>query len=270
LRRHILVEGALVVKVGQKEAGGGGLRREIIVGLIAAVVGALAGAFAAPMAAGLVESRAPKLAVPDFTVATQSMIADGINEDGGRYSEKISRPIITTTIHNRGSRRAVVTRIRLVIEDSVFIPACEIGGGPFKISASYDAQLPLDAAPGAGVTIPVSQEIGADEVDKFSLVLGILGEPRVGPYLYRLNVVLIYDDGANLDVGRAIVSLPEDPEVRDFSGRGYSSATLEELKGAADASERGCYADAARKTASILRMPGARTPTLQDLTDVLA
>src|SRR3954452_20226374 len=85
----------------------------------------------------------------------------------GRQTES-SKPRIEVRLHNTGTRRAVLTSaVFTVRRRSVFEP-CGSGAG-LLVSTRYDVTLPDRA--GASVEVPIDQQLGPDEADRFSFRL---------------------------------------------------------------------------------------------------
>lgn len=130
-----------------------------------------------------------------------------------------SKPRVEVRVHNTGTRRAVLTSARFTITDYARIVPCGLGAG-LVASARYDVVLPVDPRPGHAVEVPINQQLGPDEADRFVFRVGvgdalekILGETLV----YELRVTVAHDNEARpVDVGRVIVALPGAPEAEDL------------------------------------------------------
>lgn len=126
-----------------------------------------------------------------------------------------SKPRIEVRVHNTGTRRAVLTSARFTITDYARIVPCGLGAG-LVASARYDIVLPVDPRLGQAVEIPINQQLGPDQADRFVFRVG-LGDSLdevLGEFLvYELRVAVAHDNEPRpVDVGRAIVVLPGAPE----------------------------------------------------------
>ncbi|WP_041841072.1 hypothetical protein [Actinoplanes friuliensis] len=141
-----------------------------------------------------------------------------------------SPPAVEITVHNRNARRTVVTRVVVTVEDSAVMKQCASQGGPVGVSATYDVTLPLRPATGTEVRVPVSQQQGSDEADRFALRLGT--PARESPtmlHLYRLRFELEADgDTTRLPAGTAVVAVPMAPSDGDgyFWSEMYDSGEI--------------------------------------------
>jgi hypothetical protein len=158
--------------------------------------------------------------------------------------------------------------VRFTVVDSAVVRLCEGGGDGIRLSATYDAVLPFEPLRNQVIAVPVSEQAGPDEVDKFSVVLGLPGETLEPAHLYRLRIALIYDEGKSIDVGTAIVSLPDDPSLSAFNP-GLLNATLSEIA-ANSALESPCYRQNILITSRFTKGPGIRTPAMQAITEAFS
>lgn len=117
-------------------------------------------------------------------------------------------------VHNGGLGRSVVSRAKIEILHVSTLPYC-FTQGDLPVTERYGAQLPIDAAPGTAVEVPVHEQLAADRADRFEIALGVVGDnPNVddelpGLYLFEVDVSLIHDGSRKpLPMGRALVSLP--------------------------------------------------------------
>ena len=145
------------------------------------------------------------------------------SQRSGKYAsqgeDEWTQPSAEITVHNRGTRRSVINRVIMTVEDSLTIEQCEAEGGPIAVSATYDVLLPLKPHDGAVLQVPVSQQQGADEADRFAIRFGTpQPERRTTIHIYQVRFQLIADGGeAKLPVGTAIIAVPHAP----LEGDGY-------------------------------------------------
>lgn len=135
-------------------------------------------------------------------------------ESRGDVQTKDSVPSIEVILHNTGNRRSVVTRAAFTIHNLVNIEPCYSRRSDLTISSSYDIELPTRPRIGQTIEIPVSQQLGADEADRFAFRLGspihhhFPGVLR-GAFVYRLGVSLSHDNEKDpLNVGTVVISVP--------------------------------------------------------------
>jgi hypothetical protein len=137
-------------------------------------------------------------------------------------------PRLEILLHNTGGKLVVISRARIAIRRVGSVRQC-VSQGDLPLSTTYAATLPAGAAPGDVVEVPLHQQLGADEADRFAITLGVRakpgtseyaihGEPALaGAYLFELSISLVSDEGGRpLDVGRALVSLPFTPDAPAF------------------------------------------------------
>lgn len=128
-------------------------------------------------------------------------------------------PAVEITVHNRGAGRSVITRVVVTVEDSAVISQCDSQGETVPVSATYDVTLPLRPDTGTVLRVPVSQQQGSDEADRFALRLGTPErEKPTTIHLYRLRFELETDAAEKrLPAGTAVVAIPMSPK----EGGGY-------------------------------------------------
>ncbi|TDC55475.1 hypothetical protein E1281_12170 [Actinomadura sp. KC345] len=149
--------------------------------------------------------RAPAVEVVDMLVDTPEATESG--------------PVaLDLKIHNKGTRRTIVKRATVSIRKFSLISACFSQGGGLDVSATYGLTLPVRPTPGQRVEIPLSQEIGPDEADRFKLNLRLPksaafagGNPDASKlFIYHIGVTLIRDkESKEVDAGEAVAALPE-------------------------------------------------------------
>nr|BFE72256.1 hypothetical protein GCM10020092_055570 [Actinoplanes digitatis] len=140
-------------------------------------------------------------------------------------------PSVEITVHNRGTRRSVTTRIVATVEDSAVIKQCDAQGNTVPVSATYDLVLPPRPAGGTAFQVPVSQQQGPDEADRFAVRVGT--SERDSPmslHLYRLRFELVADgQQTKVPAGTAVVTVPETPSDSDayFWSERYDSGQVD-------------------------------------------
>ncbi len=121
---------------------------------------------------------------------------------------------LEVTFHNTGGQLVVVSEARVRIRRVYELRPC-FPQGDLPLSNTYGVLLPIDARPGALVRVPLHQQIGADEADRFGILFGARanGKREVeGTYLFELDIALVTDGPRSpMSLGQALVSLPELP-----------------------------------------------------------
>ncbi|WP_106130172.1 hypothetical protein [Pseudosporangium ferrugineum] len=120
-------------------------------------------------------------------------------------------PTVEITVHNRGARRTVITRVAVTVEDTAVISQCASQGNTVAVSASYDVVLPPRPSVGDVFRVPVSQQQEADEADRFALRFGTSERAtRTAVHLYRLRFDLEADGSkTRIPAGTAVVTVPD-------------------------------------------------------------
>ena len=177
------------------------------------------------------------------------------------------------TIHNTGGSRGIVEEAVFTVEDVVTVVPC-VGGGIVELSAEYDLLLPSRAEKGDQFTVPVSQQVGPDEADRFA-VNARLDEATMGfETLFRLDVELVVDGPAeDVEAGTVIVPLPYSPADNKLSywSSEHTEFNLEymEDQGEASAGMKECIDENTQNLHDFLNAPGERPPSLERLLDGL-
>lgn len=128
--------------------------------------------------------------------------------------DNASKPRVEVRLHNTGTRRAVLTSARFTVTDFVRVVPCGLGAG-LVASARYDVVLPVKPRGGETVEVPINQQLGPDEADRFVFRLGVDDLEKVLGLIdvYQLRVTVAHDNESQpIDVGRVVVVLPGAPE----------------------------------------------------------
>lgn len=146
---------------------------------------------------------APKIEIVDMLVDTPKV--------GG---EPVSLDI---KLLNSGSRRSVIKRALVSIRKFSLIEVCFSQGGGLDVSATYGLTMPVHPTPGQEMEVPLSQEIGPDEADRFKLDLRLpkaamqVGRNLDGGrlFVYHIGVDLVRDrESKKVNAGEAVIALP--------------------------------------------------------------
>lgn len=132
-----------------------------------------------------------------------------VKDNVGSYPSHSRLEVI---LHNTGGRLAVVNRAQVTILKVQALPLC-FTQGDLPVSNTYGVLLSASAQPGDVVTIPLHQQLRADEADRFGISLGVEsgdGKSLQGVYLFEIEVSLQSDEPeGSLNVGRVLVALPD-------------------------------------------------------------
>ncbi|GAA1790386.1 hypothetical protein GCM10009735_22480 [Actinomadura chokoriensis] len=118
---------------------------------------------------------------------------------------------------NTGDRRSVIKRAIVSIRKFSLIEVCFSQGGGLDVSATYGLTMPVHPTPGQELEVPLSQEIGPDEADRFKLNLRLPeAAAEVGRnldaerfFVYHIGVQLVRDrESHKVNAGDAVVVLP--------------------------------------------------------------
>lgn len=132
---------------------------------------------------------------------------------------------VDMTLLNTGSGVAVINDAQLVIDQFVTLPICA-SQGYLNTSHAYSGTMPVDPKPGQVINIPLSEEIAANDADRFDLLFGLPHNKLSGNvYLYRVQLYLTYNVNTGpIDVGNLLVDLPVLPAAGEYYWDSYYSA----------------------------------------------
>jgi hypothetical protein len=121
-----------------------------------------------------------------------------------------SKARIEIRLKNVGERRSVVTSAIVTIRKLLAVPPCGIGAA-LVVSASYDIVLPQDLQEAQSHEVPINQELGRDEADRFELSIGReFSDEEVGlRFIYQLDVAVRHNGSDKpIEVARVLIELP--------------------------------------------------------------
>lgn len=170
-----------------------------------------------------------------------------------RQTDK-SKARIEIRLKNNGDRSATLTSAIFTIRKQIVVTPCGLGAG-LAVSASYDVLLPRRAEQGETVEVPINQQIGPDEADRFVFRVGPeFSERDLGLILvYQLDVAVEHDGSDEpAGVGHAVVALPGLPP--EF--------VLPQDPGNP---QSGCEQDALNNLREAARLDGVRSPEFQSI-----
>jgi hypothetical protein len=169
-----------------------------------------------------------------------------------------SKPRIEVRLQNIGNRRSVLTSAILTVRREVVVAPCGLGAG-LLVSATYDVLLPNRAAEGQAIEVPINQQLGPDEADRFTFNLG-LEDPAKDfglTLVYQLDIAVRHDNSDKpVDLGRVVVALPGTPrpDTLDYMLQGLSINP-----------EEACVQDFFNKLGQVSQLDGVRSPELESL-----
>lgn len=193
---------------------------QVILGPLLIVV---AGAGITALVSGGEEEERPDLRPLAPTVVNgedESEILD-TNEETGEVRTRQAEPAkprIELRLHNVGTQRSVLTSARFELKRHVRIAACGVGAGLLE-SASYDVMLPGEPARDEVVEVPINQQLGPDEADRFSFRLSTpeaYKDDLGTTVIYEIGISVLHDDAPEpLKAGEVVVAVPATPARSD-------------------------------------------------------
>jgi hypothetical protein len=193
------------------------------------------------------------------------------------------RPVaLDITVHNLGDRLAVLTGVKLKILDFAYLRTCYTQG---EVGASkpYPVTLPDRPTADATVTIPLHEEVGRDEVDRFVVQLrpppyrAPEGYPEEGVFGYRVAISLSSDVQGDLTLGGAAFAVPgtpglwtsvwdpTDPDRKAKMSNAVNSGTPLTWGGEYMHGVETCMSKNAKSVLRLLRPAGARSTAMAEL-----
>lgn len=172
--------------------------------------------------AGLLIPRLNDL-LPGTGPAGDLQVIDSIvhNPDGDHLEAGRPNPKLEVKVHNTGTRRVVITHGQVEVRQLIVLPWCEAPGAALRETGRYDVALPASPGSNGVVEVPVNQQVGPDEADRFAFSFGVVRtEPpesvRYTVRVYQLDVALRHDGGgAPVKVGTFVLALPSVPGIHE-------------------------------------------------------
>lgn len=193
---------------------------QVILGPLVIVV---AGAGVTALISGGEEEQRPdlrQLAPAVINGEDESEIVSTDEETGevrSRQAEQ-AKPRIEVRLHNVGTQRSVLTSARFEVKRHVRIAACGVGSGLLE-SASYDVMLPGEPARDEVVEVPINQQLGPDEADRFSFRLSTpeaFDDDLGTTVIYEIGISVLHDNAPEpLKAGDVVVAVPATPARSD-------------------------------------------------------
>jgi hypothetical protein len=174
------------------------------------------------------------------------------------------------SLRNTGSRLAIITGLKLQVQQFAQMPEC-FSSGSLVTTGWSTVSLPADPSPGQAVTVPVSQQMAPDSADKFEVSLHV-PKTALGIHFYRLRAWVIYDEQVALNVGHLLVSLPVEPQAGGYYWTRMDQADPGRLKPFTTnlQSLSHCLIANSKRLHAILSLPGNRSAGLTSLPATLA
>jgi hypothetical protein len=185
----------------------------------------------------------------------------------GFLQSRSTTPQVDLTVRNDGGKQVLLTRARITVEDSAWLPMCIIpGAGALPISGRYAVTLPfLPRAGETSIDQPLHDEVSPGRADRLKIYFQA---PQVGEEdtLYALHVELLTDEsGETIDAGRFLLaapgavirngdSLPENDYL--LHGGGFGSNLSDSAW---------CYRRNLAELNRVMARPGRRTPETASL-----
>ena len=158
---------------------------------------------------------APKPPQPKARLSVSQLLVTG----GTNLFEPVKLDI---TVHNLGNRLAVLTGLRIKILDFAYMRDCYTQG-EIDASKPYPLSLPDNPAAGTVMTVPLHEEVGHDQVDRFVVRLwpppfrkDKYGTTQEGTFVYRVAGTLSSDVQKDLALGSASFAVPFTPGLWNF------------------------------------------------------
>lgn len=127
-----------------------------------------------------------------------------------------STPTVDITLLNRGSRRVLVTGVRIDIEAYAEVRECiPVGGGDLVTAGRYSISLPDNPRGGdRRITRRLYQQVGPDEADRFVLRFAAPDfHDKYSLYVLRIRMQTT-ETGRTIDAGRVLISTPVPVSVK--------------------------------------------------------
>jgi hypothetical protein len=174
------------------------------------------------------------------------------------------------SLRNTGSRLAIITGLKLQVQQFVQIPEC-FSSGSLATTGWSTVGLPANPSPGEAVTVPVSQQMEPDSADKFEVSIHV-PKTALGIHFYRLRAWIIYDKQVALKAGYLLTSLPVEPQDGGYYWTRMDQADPGRLKPFTSnlQSLSHCLIANSKRLHAILALPGNRSTGLASLPASLA
>jgi len=225
---------------------------------VTVIVGVLDGS--APNPSQATNSSSASSASVDNRVASVSVV---------EASEQVPAPTLNIKIRNVGAQVSVVTSVTMTVQSYGVLTICEAGGA-LQTSATYPVTLPVPAAPGDVITVPVSHELGPNAADSFDITAGVGNQidsssAAPGFYVYVLTLAILHDGSTTpVPAGEAVLVVPAYTETAGIPD--YSNFLVDEEGAGFDEEDYGRVLPCYRANRDLLQqarsVDGALPPSL--------
>jgi hypothetical protein len=192
-------------------------------------------------------------------------------------------PALQVKLHNQGSARVVVHGASIEVERAVPLDQCH-NQGELPLSGTYDVSLPTSVS---AVEVPLNQQLGPDEADRFALRFGFddetlgRGPERGGAsrsYVVQIRVSLHTDDQRHkvVSLGEFVFGVPLPPGAVTQ----YWPASLENVRAVDLVPQFGedfpwddhmeCWQTNTERLRAVLNESGSRSETMRQVASNLA
>jgi hypothetical protein len=146
----------------------------------------------------------------EVIVAVPANRPEEIVPGGSFLQSRATAPQVDLTVRNTGKHAVLLTKARIRVEDSAWLPVCIVpGAGPVPIAGRYSLPLPFLPRPGERtVDKTLHDEVPAGGVDRLKIYFQA---PKAGEddSVYALHVELDTDEGRDpIDAGRFVLGVP--------------------------------------------------------------
>lgn len=174
------------------------------------------------------------------------------------------------SLRNTGSQLAIVTGLKLQVQQFAQLPEC-YSSGSLGTTGWSSLNLPANPSTGEVVTVPVSQQMAPDSADKFEVSLHV-SKAALGLHFYRFHSWIVYDKQVALDAGYLIASLPIEPQDGGYYWTHDDQADPSRLKPFTTnlQSLSHCLIANSKRLHAILSLPGNRSAGLSSLPATLS
>lgn len=110
------------------------------------------------------------------------------------------------TLHNTGDQRSIITQVILTVRRFEDLPFCN-SQGAVPLTGNYGVVIPINPAPGEVIRVPISQQAGPDQADRFEVRLQISRNAETeDAFLYQFDIAFLHDtDAQALEAGKIVL-----------------------------------------------------------------
>jgi hypothetical protein len=214
---------------------------------------------------------------PGAKITASELLVDNPRQSAGAPQRA---PRVELVLHNEGDRAATVTRLRITVRDTLFLPTCYLQGD-LAVAKSFGVTLPRNARRETVVQSgPLRRFLRPDEVERLAFKFHLPpplqnGKPvawqfNEDNYFYRLDLAVLHDASrVPASVGTVIVALPfgasEDQIWTSEDRRTAAAARRGEVNWYAPPRVIACMQSNSAKLQTFLTGRGERSTELESL-----